>query len=58
MMIGYKVIMVEDCNASRNDEDHAVGLTSVFQSFSDVRSTDDVIDNVLGLSGSASAAAE
>jgi ureidoacrylate peracid hydrolase len=58
MMIGYKVIMVEDCNASRNEEDHAVGLTSVFQSFSDVRSTDDVIDNVLGLSGSTSAAAE
>jgi len=58
MMIGYKVIMVEDCNASRNDEDHAAGLTSVFQSFSDVRSTDDVIDNVLGVSGSTSAAAE
>jgi ureidoacrylate peracid hydrolase len=58
MMIGYKVIMVEDCNASRNDEDHLVGLTSVYQSFSDVRSTDDVIDNVLGLGRSASAAAE
>lgn len=58
MMIGYKVIMVEDCNASRNDEDHLVGLTSVYQSFSDVRSTDDVIDNVLGLDSSASAAAE
>lgn len=58
MMIGYKVIMVEDCNASRNDEDHLVGLTSVYQSFSDVRSTGDVIENVLGLGGSASAAAE
>lgn len=58
MMIGYKVIMVEDCNASRNDEDHLAGLTSVYQSFSDVRSTDDVIDNVLGLGSSASAAAE
>jgi ureidoacrylate peracid hydrolase len=58
MMIGYRVIMVEDCNASRNDEDHAVGLTSVYQSFSDVRSTDDVIENVLGAGGSASAAAE
>lgn len=58
MMIGYKVIMVEDCNASRNDEDHLVGLTSVYQSFSDVRSTDDVIENVLGLGGSATAAAE
>ena len=48
MMIGYKAIMVEDCNASRNAEDHLVGLTSVYQSFGDVRSTEDVITNVLG----------
>ena len=48
MMIGYRTIMVEDCNASRNAEDHIVGLTSVYQSFGDVRSTDDVIHNVLG----------
>tara|TARA_R110000868_G_scaffold1253_11_gene9749 strand:- start:5002 stop:5703 length:702 start_codon:yes stop_codon:yes gene_type:complete len=58
MMIGYRVIMVEDCNASRNDEDHLAGLTSVYQSFCDVRSADDVIDNVLGLGDTASAAAE
>jgi Isochorismate hydrolase len=49
MMIGYRAIMVEDCSASRNDEDHAVGLTSVYQSFGDVRSTDEVIAEVLGV---------
>lgn len=58
MMIGYKVIMVEDCNASRNAEDHVAGLTSIYQSFADVRSTGDVIDNVLGSGNSAAAAAE
>ncbi len=47
MMIGYRAIMVEDCNASRNAEDHIVGLTSIYQSFGDVRSTEDVIRNVL-----------
>ena len=56
MMIGYRAIMVEDCNASRNADDHAAGLTSVYQSFGDVRSTDDVIENVLGLKGAAAAA--
>ncbi len=49
MMIGYRTIMVEDCNASRNPEEHRVGLTSIYQSFGDVRSTDEVIDDVLGL---------
>mgnify|MGYP005688704895 FL=1 len=56
MMIGYRAIMVEDCNASRNEEDHAAGLTSVYQSFCDVRSTDDVIENVLGAKNAATAA--
>ena len=55
MMIGYRAIMVEDCNASRNDEDHAAGLTSVYQSFCDVRSTDDVIENVLGVENTVTA---
>lgn len=56
MMIGYRVIMVEDCNASRNDDDHLVGLTSVYQSFADVRSMDDVIENVLAAPGKTAAA--
>lgn len=55
MMIGYRAVMVEDCNASRNEDDHMAGLTSVYQSFSDVRSTDDVIENVLGVKSAAAA---
>ena len=47
MMIGYRVVMVSDANAARYDEDHLVGLTSVWQSFGDVRSVDDCIGDLL-----------
>ena len=47
MMIGYRVAMVSDANAARYDEDHLVGLTSVWQSFGDVRTVDDCIENLL-----------
>lgn len=47
MMIGYRPVMVIDGNAARFDEDHLAGLTSFWQSFGDVRTTDDVIDNLL-----------
>lgn len=43
MMLDYKVVMVEDANAARYDDDHLAGLTSFYQSFGDVRSTEDVI---------------
>ena len=43
MMLDYKVVMVEDANAARYDDDHLAGLTSFFQSFGDVRTTDDTI---------------
>lgn len=43
MMLDYKVIMVEDANAARYDDDHLAGLTSFYQSFGDVRTTDDTI---------------
>jgi len=43
MMLDYKVVMVEDANAARYDDDHLAGLTSFYQSFGDVRSTDDVV---------------
>lgn len=56
MMVGYRTIMVSDANAARYDEDHIVGLTSVLQSFGDVRTTDEVIDDVLGLGAEATAA--
>ncbi len=43
MMLDYKVVMVIDANAARYDEDHLVGLTSFYQSFGDVRTTEEVI---------------
>lgn len=43
MMLDYRVVMVEDCNAARFPEDHLNGLTTVFQSFGDVYNTDETI---------------
>lgn len=42
MMLGFKVVMVSDANAAPSDQDHLVGLWTVFQSFGDVRTTADV----------------
>ncbi len=47
MMIGYRTVMISDANAARYDEDHIVGLTTIWQSFGDVRSVDDCIENLL-----------
>jgi nicotinamidase-related amidase len=47
MMLDYRVVMVSDANAARYEEDHLAGLTSFYQSFGDVRSTDEVIDELL-----------
>ena len=47
MMIGYRAVIVHDASAARFDEDHMAGLTSFWQSFGDVRGTDDVIENLL-----------
>lgn len=47
MMRDFKVIMVADANGARYEEDHLAGLTSFYQSFGDVRSTDEVINEVL-----------
>ena len=46
MMLDYKVVMVEDANAARYDDDHLAGLTSFYQSFGDVRKTYDVINMI------------
>ncbi len=56
MMIGYRCVMVLDGNAARFDEDHIVGLTSFWQSFGDVRTTDDVIERLLAAPGDSRAA--
>ena len=47
MMLDYRVIMVSDANAARYDEDHLAGLTSFYQSFGDVRTTEEVLSEVL-----------
>jgi ureidoacrylate peracid hydrolase len=47
MMLDYRVVMVADANAARYDDDHLAGLTSFYQSFGDVRSTDEVIEQLL-----------
>ncbi|MFN3370818.1 MAG: cysteine hydrolase [Sphingomonadaceae bacterium] len=43
MMLDYRVVMVSDCNAARYPEDHLAGLTTVFQSFGDVRDVEGAI---------------
>jgi ureidoacrylate peracid hydrolase len=47
MMLDYRVVMVSDANGARYDDDHMAGLTSFYQSFGDVRSTAEVIDDLL-----------
>ena len=48
MMLDYKVVMVSDANGARYPEDHLAGLTSFYQSFGDVRTTDEVVNDLLG----------
>lgn len=47
MMLDYHVVMVSDANGARYDDDHMAGLTSFYQSFGDVRTTAEVIDDLL-----------
>ncbi len=47
MMLDYKVEMVSDANGARYPEDHLAGLTSFYQSFGDVRTTDEVLNDLL-----------
>jgi nicotinamidase-related amidase len=47
MMLDYHVVMVADANGARYDDDHLAGLTSFYQSFGDVRSTAEVIDDLV-----------
>lgn len=47
MMLDYKVVMVSDANGARYEEDHLAGLTSFYQSFGDVRTTQEVLTQLL-----------
>jgi len=43
MMIGYKVVLVEDANAALTDEEHLAALINIATTFGDVRRTEDVV---------------
>jgi ureidoacrylate peracid hydrolase len=47
MMLDYKVVMASDANGARYPEDHLAGLTSFYQSFGDVRTTDEILNDLL-----------
>ncbi len=53
MMLDYRVAMVADANAARFDDDHNVGFQTVYQSFGDVLSADELLDEVLLPAGAA-----
>jgi len=47
MMRGWRVTVVADAMAALSDSDHAAGLATLFSCFADVRSTDDVIGQLV-----------
>jgi ureidoacrylate peracid hydrolase len=47
MMLDYRVAMISDANAARYEEDHNIGFSTVFQSFGDVMTTNEMIGEVL-----------
>lgn len=46
--LAYRVIMVADANAARRDEDHNATLYTIYRTFGDVRTTDEVIGLIGG----------
>jgi isochorismate hydrolase len=47
MMMDFRVVMVPDANAARFIEDHTIGFSTVFQSFGDVMTMDEVLDTLV-----------
>jgi nicotinamidase-related amidase len=47
MMLDFRVVMVPDANAARFIEDHTIGFSTVFQSFGDVMTMDEVLDTLV-----------
>ncbi|MEU0163999.1 isochorismatase family cysteine hydrolase [Streptomyces iakyrus] len=41
--MGLRVLMVADANAARRDQDHNAALHTIYRSFGDVRTTDEVL---------------
>lgn len=44
MMLNYKVVMVSDCNAAENDEEHNATLRAIYLTFGDVMDSNMLID--------------
>ncbi len=44
MMLNYKVVMVSDCNAADNDEEHNASLRAIYLTFGDVMESGMVAD--------------
>ncbi|MEV0716175.1 isochorismatase family cysteine hydrolase [Asanoa sp. NPDC050611] len=42
--LGYRVVMVADANSARRDEDHNATLYTIYRTFGDVRTTDEVLE--------------
>ena len=41
---GFRVVMVADANAARQDQDHNAALHNIYRSFGDVRPTAEVLE--------------
>jgi nicotinamidase-related amidase len=41
--LGYRVVLVADANSARRDQDHNATLYTIYRTFGDVRTTDDVL---------------
>ncbi|KOX11462.1 isochorismatase family cysteine hydrolase [Streptomyces sp. NRRL B-3648] len=50
---GLRVLMVADANAARRDQDHNAALYTIYRSFGDVRTTDEVLDLIRKRTGPA-----
>jgi nicotinamidase-related amidase len=46
--LGYRVIMVADANSARRDQDHNATLYTIYRTFGDVRTTDEVVGLIEG----------
>jgi nicotinamidase-related amidase len=46
--LGYRVVLVADANSARRDEDHNATLYTIYRTFGDVRTTDEVITLIEG----------
>jgi ureidoacrylate peracid hydrolase len=43
MMLDFKVVMLEDCNAALSDDEHQAALETIIQQFGDVMTGEEVL---------------